>query len=85
MGDDGNLWIADLLNNRVRFVDGATGIITTVAGSGRIGSRGSFSGDNGPATAATLASPRAVLLDSNGNLYIATQANRVRAVRAPRD
>ena len=82
---DGNLWIADLLNNRVRFVSGATGIITTVAGSGRIGSRGSFSGDNGPATSATLEFPRGVLVDANGNLYIATQANRIRAVRAPLD
>ncbi len=82
---DGNLWIADLLNNRVRFVNGASGIITTVAGSGLFGSRGSFSGDNGPATSATLAFPRAVVVDENGNLYIATQANRIRAVRAPLD
>ncbi len=79
----GNLWIADYLNNRVRFVSGETGFISTVVGSGRVGSRGAFSGDNGPATSATLGLPRSVVLDSNGNLFIATQAHRIRAVRAP--
>ena len=77
----GNLWIADFLNNRVRRVSGTTGLITTVAGSGPFGSRVEASGDNGPATSATLKFPRAVVLDSNGNLFIATSAGRVRAVR----
>ncbi len=79
----GDLWIADFFNNRVRRVSSATGIITTVAGSGRFGVRETSSGDNGPATSATLKFPRAVVLDANGNLFIGTQAHRVRAVRAP--
>ena len=79
----GNLWIADFFNNRVRFVESGTGIITTVAGSGRFSSREAFSGDNGPATSATLELPRTVVLDANGNLFIGTQAHRVRAVRGP--
>ena len=41
----GNLFIADEFNNRIRRVDAATGIITTVAGNGFPG----FSGDGGPA------------------------------------
>ncbi len=77
----GNLWIADLFNNRVRRVSGTTGLITTVAGSGPSGRRGAASGDNGPATSATLKFPRAVTFDSNGNLFIATSAGRIRAVR----
>ena len=77
----GNLWIADYFNNRVRRVSGAGGIITTVAGSGAFGSRGATSGDNQPATSATLELPLAVTVDSNGNLFIATQGNRIRAVR----
>ena len=79
----GNLWIADLLNNRVRRVDTSTGVITTLVGGGRVGVRETFSGDNGPAAAARLELPRAIVFDANGNLFIATQAHRVRAVRAP--
>jgi YVTN family beta-propeller protein len=74
----GNLYIADT-NDRIRRVDAATGIITTVAGSGIPG----FSGDNGPATAAQLDGPRGVALDAAGNLYIAEYFNsRIRKVDA---
>jgi len=45
---NGNLFIADTYNNRLRRVDASTGIITTVAGNGQF----SFAGDGGPATAA---------------------------------
>ena len=62
----GNLYIADVGNQRVRKVD-ASGNITTVAGNGIAG----FSGDQGPATAAGLSSPQDVAVDSAGNLYIA--------------
>ena len=72
---DGNLYIAESQNNRVRKVD-TNGIISTVAGGGS-------DGDGGAATNASLLSPRAVTLDAVGNLYIADTANnRVRKVDA---
>ena len=71
----GNLWIAEGYGNRVRKV--SKGTISTVAGTGTAG----FSGDNKPATGATLRQPSAVALDSAGNLYIADFGNyRVRMV-----
>jgi sugar lactone lactonase YvrE len=73
---DGNLYIADRGNNRIRKVTPA-GIITTVAGNGTQG----FSGDGGIATAAELNSPFGVKVDAQGNLYIAdTFNNRIRKV-----
>ncbi|MGA3213617.1 MAG: hypothetical protein ABSD20_20120, partial [Terriglobales bacterium] len=63
----GNLYIADKANNRIRELNTASGIITTVAGNGTAG----FSGDDGPATSAELNGPSAAHLDSLGNLYIA--------------
>jgi sugar lactone lactonase YvrE len=72
----GNLYIADDGHNRVRKVD-PSGIITTVAGNGKI----SFSGDGGPATSATLWRPSGVAVDHAGNLYIADLQNaRIRKV-----
>jgi hypothetical protein len=79
----GNLYIADTLNHRIRKVDVATGIITTVAGNGFTNSDGTggYSGDNGPATAAELNFPYAVGFDPSGNMYIPDSANnRVRMV-----
>ena len=79
---DGNLYIADRLNNRVRKVS-AAGTITTVAGSGRATVRMAYSGDGGPATSAKLNDPSGMAVDAGGNLYIADTANnRVRKVSA---
>ncbi|MBA4130683.1 MAG: hypothetical protein C0519_04585 [Hyphomicrobium sp.] len=80
----GNLFISDFNNHRIRRVDGATGIITTVAGSGATGTgMGGFSGDGGPATSARLNAPEDVRLDSSGNIFIADSLNhRVRRVDA---
>lgn len=73
----GNLYIADSLNHRVRRVDAASGLITTVAGTGTAG----YGGDNGAATSAMLNFPRAVAIDGSGTLYIAdTSNNRIRKV-----
>ena len=74
----GNLYIADIDNNRIRKVS-ATGIITTVAGNGTVG----YSGDGGPATSAQLNVPFGVAVDASGNLYIADAYNhRIRKVSA---
>ena len=74
----GEIYIADTNNNRVRKVD-LKGMITTVAGGNTFG----FSGDGGPATAATLYAPESIALDSIGNLYIADWGNaRVRLVNS---
>ncbi|MGA3212350.1 MAG: Ig-like domain repeat protein [Terriglobales bacterium] len=69
----GNIYIADTFNTVVREVMAATGIITTVAGSGE----SSYYGDGGQATSAEMISPEAVALDAAGNLYIADQAANV--------
>jgi len=85
----GNLVIADTSNYRVRVVAARTGTfygqamtagdIYTIAGNGTAG----HSGDGGPATAATLASPEGVAVDGSGNLVIADTGNeRVRVVAA---
>lgn len=75
----GNLYIADSHNQRIREVVAATGIISTVAGSGMAG----FSGDGGPATAAELALPTALAVDAAGNVYVADSGNhRVRRIAA---
>ncbi|HET6881662.1 MAG TPA: MBG domain-containing protein [Pirellulales bacterium] len=71
----GNVAIADGGNNRVREVNHATGIMSTVAGNGTRG----FNGDGGAATAAELISPQAVAFDSSGNLFIA-EGNDIREV-----
>jgi DNA-binding beta-propeller fold protein YncE len=74
-----NLYIADSANHRVRRVDLASGIITTVAGGDAPGS----AGDGGPAAAALLEDPKAVYAAPSGDLYIADSGNeRVRRVDA---
>ncbi|MHB8261293.1 MAG: NHL repeat-containing protein [Bacteroidia bacterium] len=76
----GNVFIADLLNNRIRKITASTQLITTVAGGG-ICPSGSFCGDGGAATAATLHAPMGIAIDASGNMYIAdTDNNRVRMV-----
>lgn len=72
----GNLYIADLGNNRVRKVD-TSGNITTVAGNGNV----VYSGDGVQATTTTVHSPGGIALDPQGNLYISEGADaRVRKV-----
>ena len=68
----GNLYFSDTFNNRIRRVDATTGLITTVAGNGEKG----YSGDGGPAIAAALNEPYGVVVDRDGNLYIADRLNR---------
>lgn len=74
--NQGNVFIADRDNHRVRRVSSA-GIILTVAGTGEPG----FSGDGGPAQAAQLRAPTAVAWSPAGRLYIAdTENHRVREI-----
>lgn len=74
---DGNLYIADTLNHRIRRVNGS-GIIDTI-----VGRTAGFSGDGGPAIQALLSNPASIALDAAGNLYIADTGNgRIRKVLA---
>ncbi len=76
----GNIFIADEVDHRIRKVD-PDGIITTVAGNSPPVSFGGFSGDGGPAISATLSFPRGVAVDGQGNLFIAdTNNHRIRKV-----
>ncbi|HEY0758988.1 MAG TPA: FG-GAP-like repeat-containing protein [Acidisarcina sp.] len=77
LDSSGNLYIATSL--RIRMVNVATGAITTFAGVGYFGS----SGDNGPATAATLEQPVSLAIDHAGNIYLADQnASVIRKIAA---
>ena len=68
---DGNFYIADTNNRRIRKVDASNGNISTIAGSAIAG----LSGDGGAATSATLNNPRGVAADGTGNFYIADTDN----------
>jgi trimeric autotransporter adhesin len=79
----GNLDIADTINNRIRRVS-PDGIITTVAGNGlanysgdNVGGTGivSSTGDNGPATNASIVLPTDVAADQSGNLFVTDFGN----------
>ncbi len=67
-----NLYIADAGNARIRRVDHATGVITTIAGGGP----GPFLLDGVPATSTILIGPTALALDTAGNLYVADGPGR---------
>lgn len=68
---DGNLFVADMQNHRIRRVDARTRVITTVVGTGVPG----FSGDGGPATRAQLKQPHSIQFDPQGRLYICDIGN----------
>jgi hypothetical protein len=75
----GNLLIAGTWGNNVRRIDAATGIITTIAGTGTSG----FAGDGGFATAAQFNNVKDVVADAAGNVYVADASNyRIRRISA---
>ncbi len=77
VGPNGQLYIADVWNQRIRMIDMSTGVISTVAGNGAR----AYGGDNGPATAAYLGNPHDVAVDSFGRVLIAdTRHGRIRRV-----
>src|SRR5262249_40744250 len=72
---NGSLYITDSYNNRIRFVDAATGTISTIAGTGEAGS----SGDGGLATEAALNFPSGIVVDAAGAVFVSeANGNRVR-------
>jgi DNA-binding beta-propeller fold protein YncE len=74
----GNIYVADRLNGRVRRIDGASGVITTLAGNGS----GKYSGDGGASTQSGLAEPNGLALDrAHRRLFITDVADhRVRVI-----
>ena len=79
---NGDIYIADTLNYRIRMIEAKTGLIHTVAGDGTPGSPQDV-GDDGPATSAHLNMPSDVAIAPNGDLYVADMHhNRVRKVDA---
>lgn len=73
IGPDKALYVCEVSNHTVRRIDSATGVITTVAGSGKKG----YSGDGGPATAATCGEPYEVRFDNSGNMYFVEMVNHL--------
>lgn len=74
---DGDLYLADRGNHRVRRIDAGTGIIETIAGTGEYAS----AGDGGPAVEAALTNPFGLALDARGVLYIFdTESHLIRRV-----
>ncbi|AEH11730.1 NHL repeat containing protein [Candidatus Protofrankia datiscae] len=73
---DGNVYISDSHNHRIRKID-PLGIITTIAGTGTAG----FSGDGGPATAAQLNEPYGLAVATDDSIYISDYENqRIRKI-----
>lgn len=67
----GNVFISDSSNNRIRRVDGTTKLIVTIAGDGNPG----FARDGFPATVAQISNPAGLVLNGAGDLYIADSGN----------
>ena len=78
VGPDGDLYISDTWNNRVRKVEAKTGVITTVAGAGKKG----YSGDGGPAAKAEFGGIYCIAFDPKGETMYACDLDnrRIRAV-----
>jgi streptogramin lyase len=69
----GTLYVAEAFNHCIRKIDLETGVITTAVGTGKKG----YTGDGGPAKAATFNEPYAVVRDDAGNLFIVDRLNAV--------
>jgi DNA-binding beta-propeller fold protein YncE len=78
----GNLLIADTGNNAIRFINHATGLISTIAGTATTAADADITlGDGGPARSAVLWNPRSIILDKDSNVYIAdTYHHKIRMI-----
>ena len=79
IGPDGRLYVADARSHRVSRINGDSGAIVTLAGSGEA----TFDGDQKPAVSAALNTPNGIAVAANGNIYIADSGNnRIRMISA---
>ncbi len=79
VGRDGTVFILERQGHSLRAVDPKTGLITTRAGTGSPG----FTGDGGPAAAATFSGPKEMALDREGNILIVdTENHAIRRIDA---
>jgi streptogramin lyase len=75
----GNMYFVEMQNHVIRVVDAKSGVIRTLAGTGKAG----FAGDGGPATKAEFRQPHSIALDGAGNVYVADIGNhRIRRIDA---
>jgi sugar lactone lactonase YvrE len=79
LDEEGNLYIADTINHRIRRVDAVTGIIYTIAGNGTNG----FSGDGGPAFSAAISFPAGIAVDALGRVFFSDENNQRIRVLTP--
>jgi GT2 family glycosyltransferase/sugar lactone lactonase YvrE len=80
---NGDIYIADTLNYRIRMIDHVTGHIHTVAGDGTSHDDGAPVGDGGPATSASLNMPSDVAIGPTGDIYVADMHHqRIRKIDA---
>ena len=70
IGNDGNIYVADTRNNKIRKIT-PQGVVTTFAGSGNYGTTDAFG------TSATFGNPTGIEMDSNGNLFIADHLTHI--------
>jgi streptogramin lyase len=76
---DGNLWLVTREGNQVLKMDLKAGVIHLMAGNGKKG----FTGNGGPAKAASLSGPKGIALDAEGNAWLTdTESHSVRMVNA---
>lgn len=73
VGPDGALYVCEIGNHVIRRIDLKTGKISTVAGNGKMG----YSGDGGPATAASLNEPYEIRFDKAGNMFFVEMKNNI--------